>query len=228
MRETLCFISRCFISLQYIRPTVSTYISTSSHSPIWRQDRPDCSDSFSEKKLLFSVRTFLCTLNLTQNPCFPSKITFISQVPGSPNSIATFFGKDSIFGLGPLSAAAIDEVGGGGLSGAVAHCWSSESTNLEGASAAVTVLLSYTGTDTGFFLTLLFGGGEEGLGLLRGFWALRLFWNTTGEGQHQNPSGVTAIGTFFILVWPCSILVSLIPAMSTNDSQHTHKANVEE
>ena len=225
MRETLCFISRCFISLQYIRPTVSTYISTSSQSPIWRHDKPDCSESFSEKKPLFWVKTSLCTLNLTQNPCFPNKTTFISQVPGSPNSIATFFGKDSIFCLGALSAAATDvAVGGGGLSGAVAHCFSSESTNPEG--AGVVVLLSHTGTDTdtgtGFFWTLVFGGGgEEGLCLLRVFWVLRLFWNTTGEGQHQNPSGVTAIGTFLILVWPCSTLVSLISAMYLPRVSHT-------
>lgn len=37
-RETFCFISHCFISLQYINPTVSTYISTSSQSPISREE----------------------------------------------------------------------------------------------------------------------------------------------------------------------------------------------
>ena len=42
---------------------------------------------------------------------------------------------------------------------------------------------------------------------------LRVFWNTTGEGQHQKPSGVTAIITFLILVWPCSTLVCLILAI---------------
>jgi len=90
MQETFCFISHSFISLQYIKPTASTYIPTSSRSLIWRQYKSDCSEIFSEKKPLFSIRTSLCTLNLTENHCSPNKTTFI-------HSIAAFLGMVSIF-----------------------------------------------------------------------------------------------------------------------------------
>uniref|UniRef100_A0A2P2Q303 Uncharacterized protein n=1 Tax=Rhizophora mucronata TaxID=61149 RepID=A0A2P2Q303_RHIMU len=76
----------------------------SSQSSISRQDMLETSsESLLEKKLLFSTKTFLWTLNFTQNPCFPIKTTFIFPVPGSPNSIATFLGKFSVLGLDALS-----------------------------------------------------------------------------------------------------------------------------
>ena len=66
-----------------------------------------------------------------------------------------------------------------------------------------------------------FGIAEEGLVLFDGFCIFVAFWNPTGEGQHQKPSGVTAIGTFLILVCPCSTFGTLISAMSLKAALQT-------
>lgn len=73
--RNILLINRCFNSLQYINPTVSTYISTSSQSTISIQGKTSCSSEILfAKELLFSAKMFLCTLNFTENPRFLCKI----------------------------------------------------------------------------------------------------------------------------------------------------------
>jgi len=45
------------------------------------------------------------------------------------------------------------------------------------------------------------------------FWFFAVFWSTACDGQHQNPSGVTAMGTFLIFVVRASPLATFDSAM---------------
>lgn len=57
------------------------------------------------------------------------------------------------------------------------------------------------------------GGDAPTLGLVCWFWFFTVFWSTVCDGQHQNPSGVTAIGTVLNFVARASRLPTLNSAM---------------
>jgi len=66
------------------------------------------------------------------------------------------------------------------------------------------------------------GGDAPPLVFACWFWFFAVFWSTAWDGQHQNPSGVTAMGTFLIFV----VRASRLAVAAFNSAMFLRKLNI--